>query len=100
MAEDKANIHTLLKKGDVHCKNCRRVSHCGNALTLALIPELMDANQVEVCKFCNCDTCKSDIWKREHISKFYAGDGTYIYAPGGKPKWLEWDPDEKPKKLE
>ena len=91
MAEDKANIHTLLKKGDVHCKNCRRVSHCGNALTLALIPELMDANQVEVCKFCNCDTCKSDIWKREHISKFYAGDGTYIHCPNGRPDRIEDD---------
>mgnify|MGYP001443944367 FL=1 len=91
MAEDKANIHTLLKKGDVYCQNCGRVSHCGNALTLALIPELMDANQVEVCKFCRCDNCKSDIWKREHISDFYAGDGTYIHCPNGKPDRIEDD---------
>ena len=91
MAEDKANIHTLLKKGDVHCKNCRRVSHCGNALTLALHPYLMDANKVEVCKFCRCDNCKSHIYKREHISKFYAGDETYIHCPNGRPDRIEDD---------
>jgi deoxycytidylate deaminase len=103
MAEDKkdgyfygqgtyeANINPLLKTGDVYCQNCGRVSHCVNAITLVLNPETLPADQVLVCKHCRCDTCKSDIYKREDISKFYAGDGTYIHCPNGKPDRIEDD---------
>ena len=85
-------INHLLKKGDVYCFNCNRQSHCGNALHLALYPENLPADEkLEVCNYCRCDTCKSDIYKREHISKFYTGDGVYIHCPNGKPDRIEDD---------
>ena len=92
MSEDKEPINALLKKGDVHCQNCFRISHCGNALHLALYPKLLPAGEkFEVCKYCRCDTCKSDIYKREDIYKFYAGDGVYIHCPKARPDRIEDD---------
>ena len=90
--KDEVNKNILLKSGYVYCKNCFRVSHCGNALHLALYPEHLPADEkLEVCNYCRCDTCKSDIYKREHISKFYTGDGVYIHCPNGKPDRIEDD---------
>lgn len=34
------------------CKNCGRKSHCGKPLT-----EMMEANKVEVCRYCRCGKC-------------------------------------------
>ena len=91
MSEENTNI-LLRKVKDVYCQNCYRSSHCDNILTLALYPDgLPSGEKPEVCKYCRCDTCKSNIYKREHISKFYTGDGVYIHCPKGRPDRIEDD---------
>ena len=47
--KDEVNKNILLRSGYVYCKNCFRVSHCGNALHLALYPEKLPSLSLTKC---------------------------------------------------
>jgi hypothetical protein len=36
----------------MYCQNCGRESHCGKPKN-----EMLEANYIEVCKYCRCDDC-------------------------------------------
>ena len=41
-----------------YCKNCGHESHCGVPLRKTL-PGHSEIEQIEICKYCRCDTCIS-----------------------------------------